>query len=159
LFLSYGPPHDPWTDESTPERFRRLFDGVDFPDPPNYRRDDAPYGDEWSRLTEAHCRQLPRWRHNYYAQVASLDWNLGRLMEALADLGLEGNTIVIFTSDHGEMFGAHGRRAKSTFYEEACRVPFLLRWPGHVPANFRSDAPLGTVDILPTLCGLMGLEP
>jgi len=159
LFLSYGPPHDPWTDENTPERFRQLFDGVDFPDPPNYRPDDDPYGDAWSRLTEAQRRQLPHWRRNYYAQISSLDWNLGRLMEALADLGLEGNTILIFTSDHGEMFGAHGRRAKNIFYEEACRVPFLLRWPGRVPAGLRSDAPLGTVDILPTLCGLMGLEP
>jgi arylsulfatase A-like enzyme len=65
---------------------------------------------------------------------------------------------VVFTSDHGEMFGAHGRRAKNIFYEEASRIPMLMRWPGHIPAGMQSDACLGTVDIMPTLLSLMGLQ-
>jgi arylsulfatase A-like enzyme len=57
------------------------------------------------------------------------------------------------------MFGAHGRRAKNIFYEEACRVPLLLRWPGHFPAGSRSDACVGTVDLMPTLLALLELAP
>ena len=89
--------------------------------------------------------------------TANLDWNLGRLFKALDDNGLSDNTLVVFTSDHGEMFGAHGRRAKNIFYEEAARIPFLMRFPGKIPAGTASDACLGTVDILPTVLGLLGL--
>jgi len=77
-------------------------------------------------------------------------------VKALDDLGLADNTILVFTSDHGEMFGAHGRRAKLIFYDEAVRVPFLLRWPQRVKPG-RSDACLGSPDIMPTLLSLMGL--
>ena len=55
------------------------------------------------------------------------------------------------------MFGSHGRRAKYIFYEEAARVPFLVRWPGRAPAKQVSDALLGTPDIMPTVLSLMGL--
>ena len=55
------------------------------------------------------------------------------------------------------MFGAQGRRAKNIFYEEAVRIPFLLRWPGHIPAGFVSDACLNTPDVMPTLLSLLAL--
>ena len=55
------------------------------------------------------------------------------------------------------MFGAHGRRAKNIFYEEACHVPLLMRGPGRLPAGHISDACLGTVDLMPTLLALLGL--
>src|SRR5262249_31068228 len=87
----------------------------------------------------------------------NIDWNVGRLMDAIDQAGLADNTIFVFTSDHGEMFGAHGRRAKYIFYEEAARVPFLIRWPGRIPAKQVSDALLGTPDIMPTLLSLLGL--
>ena len=57
------------------------------------------------------------------------------------------------------MFGAHGRRAKNIFYEEASRVPLLMRWPQRIPAGLTSDVCLSTVDLLPTLLALLGLEP
>lgn len=60
----------------------------------------------------------------YYAMVANLDENVGRLYAAVKELGIEEDTVFVFTSDHGEMFGAHGRRAKNIFYDEAVRVPF-----------------------------------
>src|SRR5690606_34830552 len=93
----------------------------------------------------------------YYAMVANLDANVGRLLEAVDDLGLRENTIFVFTSDHGEMFGAQGRRAKNIFYEEAVRVPLIMRWPGHIPAGSTSDVCLNTPDIMPTLLSLLGL--
>ena len=159
LTLSYGPPHDPWGPDNVPERFWRLFEAAQFPHPPNYRdADDAPYRDRWASLSEAEHRDLESWRRGYHAQVASLDAEFGRLMAAVEGSGQADDTIVVFTSDHGEMFGAHGRRAKLIFYEEAAHVPFFIRWPGRVPAGSTPDILLSTVDILPTLAGLAGLQ-
>jgi arylsulfatase A-like enzyme len=158
LFLSWGPPHDPWDDDNTPERFGLELEGVEFPHPPNYRDEDDPYGDAWAALTPGERELLPAWRRNYYAMVSSLDWNFARILQALDDEQLVGDTIVVFTSDHGELFGAHGRRAKNVFYEEAVRVPFLVRWPGELLSGARLDACLGTVDILPTLASLLELD-
>ena len=67
------------------------------------------------------------------------------------------NTIFVFTSDHGEMFGAQGRRAKNIFYDEAVRVPFLIRWPGVAPPGATADACLNTPDIMPTLLAALNL--
>ena len=89
--------------------------------------------------------------------TANLDWNFGRIIKALDKAGIADNTIVVFTSDHGEMMGAQGRRAKNIFYEEAIRVPFLVRWPGRIPEGLVSDACLNTPDIMPTLLSMMGL--
>ena len=94
----------------------------------------------------------------YYAMTANLDVNFGRLIAALEAKGLAENTIVLFTSDHGECFGAHGRMAKNIFYEEAAHVPFLVRQPKAIPAGSASDACLNTVDIMPTLLSMMDLQ-
>jgi arylsulfatase A-like enzyme len=157
LFLSYGTPHDPWTKENVPSEFYDLFCGVPFDLPPNYRPEDDPHADNWARLSAEQRAQLTAWMRVYYAMTANLDWNVGRLLAALEETGLRENTILVFTSDHGEMFGAQGRRAKNIFYEEAVCVPFLVRWPVRVPAGRTSDVCLNTPDILPTLLSLMGL--
>ena len=158
MVLSWGPPHDPWTAENTPADLAAHFDPAHFPNPPNYAGVDDPYGDAWSRLSSEDRAELPMWRANYAAQVCAVDRNLGRLMAAMDELGLSRDTLLVFSSDHGEMFGAHGRRAKNTFYEEACRVPLLFRRPGAIPAAQVSDACIGTVDLMPTILGLLGLE-
>jgi arylsulfatase A-like enzyme len=158
LFLSWGPPHDPWGPDNVPERHWRLFEGVPFPDPPNYRdANDEPYCDDWARLSAEDRARLPDWRHGYFAQTASIDEAFGRLMAAIDDTNGTRETIVVFTSDHGEMFGAHGRRAKAIFYEEACHVPLMIRWPARI-APRRSEACISAVDLMPTLLGLLGLE-
>jgi arylsulfatase A-like enzyme len=157
LVLSYGTPHDPWEPNNVPKEYREWFAAVDFSNPPNYSPENDKYADAWGRLSPQDRAVLPAWRRHYYAMTANLDWNLGRLLEALGQAGLAESTIVAFSSDHGEMFGAHGRRAKNIFYEEAARVPFLLRWPGRIAPGMVSDACFGTVDIMPTLLGLAGL--
>ena len=157
LFLSYGTPHDPWGPDNVPEAWLTRFRDVDFGLPPNYRPENDPHADAWARLSDAQRVQLPEWMRVYYAMTANLDWNLGRLLEALEACGERSNTIVVFTSDHGEMFGAQGRRAKNIFYDEALRVPFLLSWPGTVPAGRVSEVPLNTPDIMPTLLSLLDL--
>jgi arylsulfatase A-like enzyme len=156
-FLSYGTPHDPWSDDNVPKNYRDMFKDVRFPNPPNYKDTNDTYADAWGRLSPEQREKLEHWRQNYYAMAANLDWNIGRLLDAVDKAGISNNTIIVFTSDHGEMFGAHGRRAKNIFYEEAARVPFLVSWPKHIPAETVSDACLGTVDIMPTILSLMDL--
>jgi len=158
LVLSYGTPHDPWAPSNVPQKYREMFQDVALPNPPNYKPENDPYADGWGRLNPNQRKSLASWRRLYYAMTANLDWNLGRLLDAVRKAGLDNNTILAFSSDHGEMFGAQGRRAKNTFYEEAARVPLLVRWPGKIPAGEVSDACISTVDIMPTLLSLTGLE-
>lgn len=160
LFVSYGPPHDPWDWENCPETFNQLFRDRTFPDPPNFSEEGharywvPSWGPEWYKN-----KWMPnrfRYRQVYAAMTASIDWEIGRILYALDELGLTDNTIVVFTSEHGEMFGSHGRVAKKIFYDEAARVPFLVRWPGQVQPR-TSEACLNSPDIAPTLLGLTGL--
>jgi arylsulfatase A-like enzyme len=158
MILSYGTPHDPWNRENCTEESWKQFQGVEFPYPASYLPENDPYADAWARFKPGEREQLPQWMRGYYAMTANLDGNLGRLLAAVDEMGLAEDTILVFTSDHGEMFGAHGRRAKNIFYDEAARVPFVLRWPGRAAAASACDACLATVDIMPTLLGLAGLE-
>lgn len=159
LFVSWGPPHDPWVPDNVPARFWDLFADAPFPNPPNYRPvNDEPYCDAWARLSDEDRAQLEQWRRGYYAQVTSIDWNVGRLIDAIDSGHAADNTLVIFTSDHGEMFGAQGRRAKNIFYDEACRIPLLMRWPDRIPAGIKAEACLSTVDLMPTLGTLLRLD-
>jgi len=155
LFLSYGTPHDPWIPDNVPKDYYEMFKNIEFTLPPNYKGENDPYADQWGRLSFEERKELIEWIRVYYAMVANLDWNIGRLMKTIDEAGMKENTILVFTSDHGEMFGAHGRRAKNIFYEEAVRVPFIIRYPEKVPAGYISDACLNTPDIMPTLLSLM----
>jgi arylsulfatase A-like enzyme len=88
----------------------------------------------------------------YWAQIELIDENVGRLLNVLDETGQRDNTIVIFTSDHGEALGDHGLRAKGCrFYEGLVRVPLITSWPGGFKQNLRSDALVELVDIAPTL--------
>jgi len=156
LFLSVGTPHDPWEPGNVPGECLERFKNTTFNLPENYKPDNDPYADRWAKLDHNQREELPEWMRIYYAMTANLDDNFGRLMQAVETLGLADNTIVVFTSDHGEMFGAHGRRAKNIFYEEAVRIPFLMRQPHVLPAGGNS-ACINIPDVMPTLLGLMGL--
>ena len=158
LFLSLGTPHDPWDAGNVPVEYLDMCADVDFELPPNYKPENDPHADAWARLSQEQRSELTEWMRVYYAMTANLDWNIGRLVEAVDEMGLFDNTIFVFTSDHGEMFGAQGRRAKNIFYEEAVRVPFLIRWDGQIKSDTVSDAPLNTPDIMPTLLSAMNLD-
>ena len=94
----------------------------------------------------------------YYAHIAALDDCLGRLLNTLRETGIEHDTILVFTSDHGDMLGSHGEQRKQRPYDEAIRVPFVLRWPALGGAPHTITTPIGSPDIMPTLLGLCGLE-
>lgn len=161
LFLFLSPPHDPFSWPNTPDFLEHLFKGKGFPDPPNYTEEGAHatyWVPEWDHewWVENWKPERFRYRQVYAALTSSFDWQVGRLDEALDDLGLTDETIFVLNSDHGEMFGSQGRIAKKIFYEEAARVPFLVRWPGEVEPRLL-DTPLNTPDVAPTLLGLMDL--
>ena len=104
----------------------------------------------------------PRWlRANmpqYYGMVKCIDDNIGRLLTTLRQRDLLENTMILFTSDHGDLCGEHGRSEKGVPYEGSARIPFLLSYPGVVPGNLRIDEAMSTVDVMPTLMGLLGVD-
>jgi arylsulfatase A-like enzyme len=158
LTLAVGTPHDPWERDNVPPEYYAMFKDADFPLPETYSDvNPDPYGDAWSDI-EKDAGALQEWMRVYYAMTSNLDYNIGRLRKALCNSGVEDNTIFIFTSDHGEMFGAHGRMKKNIFYEEAIRVPFLMRWPEKIAPGTASNACITNVDFMPTLLGMLGLD-
>jgi arylsulfatase A-like enzyme len=160
IFLSLPQPHDPWEQDNVPRRFLDKIAAKTFSLPPNYQDGSARYWepqmDEAWWLSEVKPN-LKRWQAVYAAMVASVDEACRDLLQALEARGLMENTIFVFTSDHGEMFGAHGRMAKNIFYEEAVRVPFLVYGPGMVRSGGSCEECLGTPDIMPTLLGALGV--
>lgn len=93
----------------------------------------------------------------YFTNVTSIDQQLGRVLQALEESGEAENTIVIFTSDHGEMMGSQGLTGKSVIYDEAFLVPLTIRFPKKLKAGLE-DLMFSKVDFMPTLLGMMGLE-
>jgi arylsulfatase A-like enzyme len=88
---------------------------------------------------------------NYYGLVAEIDHWVGILLDKLDELNLTEKTLVIFTSDHGEMLGAHGMREKSTFYEESSHIPLIIRFPGEIEAGTTVDGYISLIDLFPTI--------
>jgi choline-sulfatase len=93
----------------------------------------------------------------YYANLAQMDDCLGKVLAALRELDLEKDTIILYTTDHGEMLGEHGLWQKFVFYEPAAGVPLIVRVPGLTPADARSKTPVSQVQVLPTLLELCGI--
>jgi arylsulfatase A-like enzyme len=106
--------------------------------------------DDWRMHRWAYCRLTER-----------VDAEVGRVLSALRETGLDRNTMVLFSSDHGDMDSAHGFEHKSLPYEESARVPFIVSWPGRSPAGRvdRNHLVSSCVDLLPTLCDYAGIEP
>jgi arylsulfatase A-like enzyme len=154
LFLGWGPPH--WPYDQYPEEHRVYRpESVDLP--PNV----PAQMEHFARQELAH----------YYGNVTGLDAQFGRLVAKLEELGMADNTILCFTSDHGDHIGSHGygkpfdlwlhhtkRCSKATPHEESIHIPFILRYPEAVPAGRRTQTLLGSVDMMPTLLGLCGLD-
>ena len=93
----------------------------------------------------------------YYASTTFADAQVGRVLDALQRLGLSGNTIVLFTSDHGYHMGEHGHWQKTTLFENAARVPLIISVPGMKTAGRSTRTPAEMVDFYPTLADLCGL--
>lgn len=142
LMVSWNPPHQPF-DELPSWAPLSHYEGAELLTRPNVDRD-SEAGREAARIAP-----------EYFAAVEAVDAELGRLLDAVASLGLASDTIVVFTSDHGMQLGSHGEIYKNVPFEESMRLPLVLRVPGVAPAEVA--AMLGSVDVAPTLLGLCGV--
>lgn len=120
----------------------------------------SPLNPDWLGHESAGKRDAWTLQAAYYAMIKLIDDQLGRILGALEESGQRDNTVIIFTSDHGEMLGDHGLIQKGCrFYEGLVRVPLIWSWPGHFEAGLRSDALVELTDKAPTLLALAGQTP
>ena len=145
LMIAMNPPHMPYA--AVPERYKAIYN--DIPLDSLIQRPNIPAaGTKWGDYYRKHIR-------NYYAMITGVDEQFGRILNVLKKTGLEKNTIVLFSSDHGNCLGIHDQISKNNHYEESMRIPFIIRWPGKI--NPRQDKLLiSTPDVFPTLLGLLG---
>jgi arylsulfatase A-like enzyme len=145
FFLSVAPhpPHPPFAPISLPEGYLEK----------------VPETIQWAPNVPVNSnpRTVDEMRY-YLAMAKNMDDNLGRLMAYLDSSGLAADTIVVFTADHGDMNGSHGRINKMVPYAEAMNLPLIVRWPNRIAPGSRTDALQTPMDHFPTLCGLAGLS-
>ncbi|MCF7849747.1 MAG: sulfatase [Kiritimatiellales bacterium] len=105
----------------------------------------------------------PETREDLYADVIrELDWSVGQVLGKLAELGLEEKTLVMFSSDNGPWYGGSTgglRGMKGSGWEGGCRVPAIFQWKGRIPGGRVIGEPCATIDVFPTVCGLLGINP
>jgi arylsulfatase A-like enzyme len=164
LFSSFFQPHSPFL---APEPFDSMYDCVEIPSPKKVSRDyvlSLPVP-----LQNLMLRGGPRydwdpvrlqWAYRtYYASVSQIDREVGKILDVLEETGAADNTIVVFTTDHGDQMLEHGMVDKNAFFEASVHIPFMIRLPGGVqPGKYRDL--VETTDLLPTLFELCGVpEP
>ena len=147
LMLAYNPPHSPYS--SLNDCMERDF--IWYKDKPLDSLLVRPNVD--MSMEKAKCAPY------YFASVTGIDRNFGRLLQELRNLGLDSNTIVIFSSDHGETMCSHGvEDAKNAPYTECFNVPFIIRYPDKLKSKVDTKLILSSPDIMPTILGLCGLK-
>lgn len=160
LSVGFMLPHQPYV--ADPEDYA-LFEGLvppptlaesEFPSHPHHQRWRAE-----TAITDVTAAERHRARIAYYALVYRLDVVIGQVLDELARQGLAENTVVVYTSDHGEQLGERGLWWKQTFYDESAKIPCLVSWPGRIPAGATSDIVAGGVDITATLLDAAGAGP
>ncbi len=135
LMISYGPPHAPY--EQVPEKYKNLYGTNNLP-------------------LRKNCKVAPKDKiAGYYAHITAIDDCVGRLMKDLETLGLREKTMVVFTSDHGDMLWSHGRIKKQQPWEESINVPLIINQPGKIPSGKMHDVLIGTPDLTVTLLNLL----
>lgn len=111
---------------------------------------------EHAGITDVPEEEILRARTAYWALVTRLDRMMGEILEALDRSGLTENTLIVYTTDHGEQVGERGLWWKQTFYDDSARVPVLLSWPGRIPAGSRCERVVTHMDLNATLLDALG---
>lgn len=162
LCASYTHPHDPYI---APEECWQRYEATSIRTPASAPSGHRPaISDSWVRRywgvdqVEISPEVAAIARRAYYAMASFVDDRLGELLAELETLGFRERTIVIFTSDHGDMLGEHGMWHKCNWREWSARVPLLFSGPG-LARGARVQEPVSLVDLYPTLLELAGLEP
>jgi arylsulfatase A-like enzyme len=153
LIVSWNPPHPPF---NPPGPDQTPYASPNLKKRPNVR---MMAGETKKRLRALGDNDaLHEAMEGYFGGITGVDAEFARILKTLEQTGQADNTIVIYTSDHGEMMGSQGRMAKQVPYEESCHVPFAVRHPGVTPKAGSSKALFAAIDIYPTLCGLAGVS-
>ncbi|MET7257701.1 sulfatase family protein [Dyadobacter jiangsuensis] len=143
LVLSWGPPHDPY--QTAPEAYRKMYDPARLKLRPN--------------VPDSLQARARKDLAGYYAHCTALDKSAGDLLNALKRAGIEENTILVFTSDHGDMLYSQGKVRKQKPWDESVLVPLLVHYPAALGVVKRELAlPFSNVDILPTLLGISDMK-
>jgi len=179
LFCHFKAPHDTW---EYAERYEEFLADVEIPEPDNLFEDyegksDALrtqlqyIGSEWGDHTdfveqtghlegmEKKKMQYQLYMKKYLRCVKGVDDNVGQILDYLDESGLAENTIIMYTGDQGFFLGEHGLYDKRLMYEEALRMPFLVRWPGSVEPGSISDGMILNVDFAPTIMEAASVAP
>ena len=160
LMVGFIKPHHPF---DPPERWARMYDPEQTELLPGWTAD-VPAADAhtWSHfpnetLSEAALRRITAY---YYANISHIDHQIGRIVGLLKERGLYDQTLIIYTSDHGEYLGFHHMLGKSLhLYDPLVRVPLLIKFPGQDMAGSRRQTLVNNIDLAPTILGQAGLEP
>ena len=156
FMLSIPDPHKPFKPRAP---YDTMLNPDKMPLPQTYDEDSLfeAFADHQIRKPDPdRLRQYKAW---YLGAVKLIDDQVGRLLDCLERRGILDNTVVVFTSDHGEYMGEHGLMGKNMIYETAHRVPFLIRWPERIASGTEIDRVVAGVDFQQTLLGLVGLAP
>ena len=145
MIWSLNPPHNPWTEKST---YMEFYD--------QYTNNGVVEYDQL--LTHKNSNKKDGNHAAYYfANVSAVDHFIGKVLDKLEELDLENNTIICFSSDHGEMLGSHGHKGKPYPETEAFNIPFIIKWGDKLKHRIE-DLILGVPDVMPTILTLAGLE-
>jgi arylsulfatase A-like enzyme len=164
LTVQMGPPHDPY---GAPQEYMDLYDPAKLTMPRNWipgsEQGDGPLIPAKLRRPDLPARPFVASGGKlevaaYYAAITALDDQVGRLLTTLAETGQDENTIILFTSDHGDMLGSHAMRRKRKPHEESAGVPGIIRWPARVPKGKSVETLFSHIDMPPTLLALCGIE-
>lgn len=150
LILSWGPPHDPY--RLVPENYLKPYDNMEI-----YLRPNVPDQVMLTFKRMLTQKDIIQCLRGYYAHITALDEQFGRLIAALEATGQMENTIILYTSDHGDMLGSQGFMNKQFPYEESIKVPLLVYWKGRT-VHTVSEELIGLVDLPVSLLGLAGLR-
>ncbi len=161
LTCSFDPPHPPMIVQ---EPYYSMYDPETIPVPVsiNDPMDDSPYKEKSLQEDQLHYKDPEQIRHMrsiYYGMVREVDDWMGRILDKLDEHGIADNTLVIFTSDHGEMLGDHGMHSKMIFYEGSVHIPLLMRFPGRIKAGTVVEQPVSAMDVFPTILDYLDMPP
>ena len=161
LSVGFMLPHQPFVARA--RDFERYAGTMTMPRKPEPFTDSLhPYFSWWRRkcgIEAVTAEEILRARAAYWALVGVLDSLIGDILAALEANGLADNTLIVYTSDHGEQVGEHGLWWKQTFYEESVRVPAVLCWPGELPAGSRCSRVISSLDVNATMLDALGAPP
>lgn len=160
ISVHYTAPHDPWDADQHPKEFIEMYRDCSFTATP----EEPPHPNQIPSAPWGVGEERKRLLRGYYAAISAMDAGVGKILDKLKDLGLEENTLVIFTADNGMNMGHHGiwGKGNGTFpmnlYDTSVKVPFIARWPGKILPGVVTESMCSHYDVIQTFNELLDLK-